>query len=331
MQGDGIHLAGEITNCSITGNYCYENVHIGIHLPDSGSESISIVGNYVYANGDEGILVEGDFHKINDNYVIDNSTSAAGGHAGISATGSGQINDNFCYPFGDNQSDGIWVAEGPYQIVGNDCASAKAGAMAGNGITLFECEACQVVGNFCSSNAGYGISISADSDLNYVKNNMLADNATGPFLDNGTNTQLDAYVVAFSHGSDPQDSGYLIDLDTEFARAWLRLPIEVQQVVRMKIYARAAAASGTTMALEINVNGGADNEPFNAHATAAPNTPSTSSNFAANDVIFWTLSSAEIVALLGGDSVEVKVLHEAANAGGVITNAYLRTVEFEYV
>jgi hypothetical protein len=61
------------------------------------------------------------------------------------------------------------------------------------------------------------------------------------------------------------------------------------------------------------------------------NHPSSSSNFAANDVIFWTIVTAGVLALLGGDSVEVKVLHEAAGNGDCATNAYIRTVEIEYV
>lgn len=170
----------------------------------------------------------------------------------------------------------------------------------------------------------------ATCDDNAVKSNKIKDCTTG-ITDSGTNTMLDAYVVPFSNGSDPQDSGFLLDADTEYTRVWLRLPAEVQQVVRMKIYARAVVLSAAAMRLEINANGGADNEAYNTHAAAAPNTPSTSTNFAADDVIFWTLTSAEIVALLGGDTVEVKVLHEAAGDGDVATNAYIRTVEIEYV
>ncbi|MBA7590849.1 hypothetical protein ES708_32990 [subsurface metagenome] len=122
----------------------------------------------------------------------------------------------------------------------------------------------------------------------------------------------------------------MIDLGADTARAWLILPLEVQVVIKLKIYARAVDPSGTTMALEINVNGGASNEAYTTHATAAPNTPSTTTNFAADDVIFWELSSAEIVALNAGDSIQVVVLHEAANDGGIETDAYIRTVEIEY-
>jgi len=192
-----------------------------------------------------------------------------------------------------------------------------------------------VTGSTCTNNGGAGVQILlvglGYADHNKVQNNRLTGN-TGPCIsDGGTNTELAAYVVPFSDGFDPQDSGYLIDANTEFALAWARLPVEVQQVLRMKIYARAVILSAAAMRLEINVNGGASNEAFNTHATAAPNTPSTTINFAADDVIFWTLTSAQITALLGGDSVEVKVLHEAAGNGDVITNAFLRTVEFDYV
>jgi hypothetical protein len=138
-------------------------------------------------------------------------------------------------------------------------------------------------------------------------------------------------TVPFSDGSDPQDSGFLIDANTEYARAWLRLPDEVLQVVKMKVYARSVVAEADKMRAEFVVFGGADNENYQTHNGSVANHPSTSSNFAADDVIYWTLTEAGILALLGGDSVEVKVLYEAAGGADCATNAYLRTVEIEYV
>jgi len=206
-----------------------------------------------------------------------------------------------------------------------------------DGIFLYSADYNFITGNIIRRGAlankhQYGINISNPGcEYNRIIDNDLYDSgSTGKVNDAGTGTISPSVVVPFSDGTDPQDSGYLIDADTELARAFLFLPDEVQQVRFLRIYARAVGASATTMALEINVNGGADNEAYTTHATAAPNTPSTSSNFAANDIIYWTLTSADILALSAGDSVEVKVLHEAANAGGVATNAYIRTVEIGY-
>jgi len=180
----------------------------------------------------------------------------------------------------------------------------------------------------------YGINVVAGDCLeNLVIDNDLYDDGfgTAPFNDVGTGTKLNVYVVPFSDGTDPQDSGFLINLAAEMARAWLRLPNKVVQVVRMKVYARSVVAEADKMRLELVINGGADNEAFNTHAGSVADHPSTSVNFAADDVIFWTVITAGVLALLGGDSVEVKVLHEIAGGADCATDAYFRTVEIEYV
>jgi hypothetical protein len=173
-----------------------------------------------------------------------------------------------------------------------------------------------------------GIEITnANSVGTVVKDNRFLA-CTTIIIDNGTETILPTIVVPFSHGTDPQDSGFLVDATAEYARAFVFLPKEVQKVVRIKVYARAAVLSATTMAAEFVIYGGADNEPYTTHNGSVTNHPSTSSNFAADDVIFWTITTAGALALLGGDSVEVKVLY---NATAVATAAYFRTVAIEYV
>lgn len=307
----GIHLDGSINN-TIVGNTCQGNNSRGIFLDDA-SNSNTVSGNTSQGNGKDGI------------YII--------------ASNSNTISGNTCQ---GNKDHGIYIRDNSDNntVVGNTCLENSQGTTnTCDDIYLTNSDYNNIQANTCRAGAlakkpRYGINISdATCDGNRAIDNDLHDDGfgTAPFNDAGTGTRLATYVVPFSDGLDPQDSGFLLDADTEYARAWLRLPAEVQQVVRMKIYARAVVLSAAAMRLEINANGGADNEAYNTHATAAPNTPSTSTNFAADDVIFWTLTAAGIVALLGGDTVEVKVLHEAAGDSDVATNAYIRTVEIEYV
>ncbi len=115
------------------------------------------------------------------------------------------------------------------------------------------------------------------------------------------------------------------------ARAWLFLNKEVLQVVRMKVYARALILSGAAMRAQFVVLGGGDNQAYNSIDGSIADHPSTSTSFAANDVIFWTITEAGILSLLGGDSVEVKVIYEDAGDGDVVTDASFRTVTIEYV
>lgn len=305
-----IFLAANSYGCVISGNVCQLSLGgAGIQIANT-SHSNTVVGNECFGNRDEGISLENaHYNTITGNTVR------------------------------DNWDDGILVTDGStHNVVADNIIynNSKATNLACDNIAIDNGDYNLVQGNICrvgpsGNRAAYGISVVAGTENEVIDNDLYDSGLTAPFNDTATNTRLNIYLVPFSHGSDPQDSGYLIDLGGELARAWARLPSKVIQIVRMKIYARAAILSANAMRLEINVNGGADNEAFNTHATAAPNTPSTSTNFAADDVIYWTLASAQIVALLGGDSVEIKVLHEAAGDGDVATNAYFRTVEFEYV
>ena len=99
----------------------------------------------------------------------------------------------------------------------------------------------------------------------------------------------------------------------------------------MKVSARAVILSAAAMRAEFVVYGGADNEAYNTHDGSIANHPSTSTNFAADDIIYWVLTEAGILALVGGDSVEIKVLYEDAGNGDVVTDAFFRTVTIEYV
>jgi len=317
-----------------SGNTLYSNGYIGIYENWSGHHN-EVIGNHISYNGVNGIYLYANptLWDIAGNHIHDNV-----GHGiyirGNVAPNYHKIRGNTIEGQTGGAQAGIHLFRSSYCVIsGNQCLANPGDGIHIVGDATANCDHNVVVGNVCSANGSHGIEVAggAFANSNLIKDNKLTGNTTAPFADGGLNTHLAAYVVPFSEGSDPQDSGYLIDLAGEFARAWLRLPPEVQQVVRMRIYARAVILSAAAMRLEINANGGADNEPFNIHATAAPNTPSISTSFAADDVIYWELTMAQIVALLGGDSVEVKVLHEAAGNGDVGTDAYLRTVEFEYV
>ncbi|GAH09837.1 unnamed protein product [marine sediment metagenome] len=62
--------------------------------------------------------------------------------------------------------------------------------------------------------------------------------------------------------------------------------------------------------------------------------PNVEVDFDVNDVIHWLLTSADdadIGHLEGGDSLQLKVLHEGAGGGDIETDAIFRCVEIEYV
>jgi len=358
---DGIYL-GESNNNTITGNVFENGESAGITLYSSFFNTV--VGNTVQSQGNNGMwLWYAEDNIINGNAIQGNASPGiyisegyrntitgniieGNGMDGIQSFGcfDSVISSNVIRLNGDNGINLYWADNN--SIIGNTVlANSQTTDNAKDNILIDE-----GIGNLIADNhvrmgdeanqPRYGIAlIDNDCDRNKIIDNDLYDSGLtakvyeDPAIEAGGNSTIGlSVVVPFVDGTDPQDSGYLVDGAGDLARAFLFLPAdgEVQQVRFLKIYARSGATETDGMRLEINVNGGADNEVYTTHATAAPNTPSTSVNFAADDVIYWTLTSADILALSAGDSIEVKVLHEAAGGADVATNAYFRTVEIGY-
>jgi len=293
---------------AVTGNDCSTGGNYGIDV--NGSDNVTISGNNIIANyGDEGIRLQSSSNSnITGNVVIGNGDGMTK-RSGIWVVYSNNctIDANTCNL---NGLHGIYLQTSDYcTVVGNTCN----GQLTGDGIRIMgdgtgNSDFNFLTGNTCYDNPGYGINIvgGTDANENRVINNKLIANTTAEFADAGVDTQLATYVVPFVDGTDPQDSGYLIDATTEMARAYLRLPPEVQQVVRVEVYARAKTLEVHEMELEMVVKGGADNEPYATHDGSIAALDSISVNFAADDVIFWRNTEAGTLALLGGDSVEVR-------------------------
>lgn len=193
-----------------------------------------------------------------------------------------------------------------------------------------------IEGNQIESDAAnlprYGLNeADANQDYNEYKSNIITNvNVVANLL--GLHDRLPTVKVPFVDGSDPDDSGFqVLTDDTHYARAYLLLPNEVQQTIRMKVHARAVILGAAAMRAQFIIYGAADNEVYTTHNGSVNNHPSTSTGFAADDIIFWTITEAGVLALLGEDSVEVRVQHAAAGNGDVVTNAYFRTVSLEYV
>jgi len=349
---DGILLYA-CDNCTVTGNDCNHNDAHGIKLDNS--TMCTVTGNTCDGNDLSGISVSsGDWNTVSGNTCTNNSSYGItiGASDLITVTGNTVsyngtttysgirfFNCLECTVTGNavdfNGNHGIELQRTSHcTISGNVCNSSRSAAgIYIEGDATANSDYNHVSGNNCYNNTTYGIQIvgGVDANNNRVINNKLTSNTTAPFADAGTNTMLATYVVPFIDGTDPQDSGFLIDDTTEMARAYLRLPPEVQQVVRMEVYARAVAAETHEMELEMVVKGGADNEPYATHDGSIANLDSISVNFAADDVIFWRNIEAGTLALLGGDSVEVKVLHAPVEGENLDTQAYFRTVEIQYV
>jgi parallel beta-helix repeat protein len=354
INGDQSIYFGRIYYSTLTDNIIYNTVGHGIRA-NYADYNVIADNNIVDAGGISIYLSNSEYS------IVESNLCHSAGSAAIAVESNSRENviaDNICR---ESEAEGILITADRNNIVGNSCIKnsfhgislqADECSIIGNYLTqnsqssnnayddiyLEVADENHIQGNLCSAGAQlnkprYGINVTAGCADNIVIDNDLFDDGfqTAPFNDAGTDTRLNTYKVPFSDGQDPQDSGYLIDADTEYARAWLRLPDKVAQVVRMKVYARSVVTEADKMRAEFVVYGAADNENYQTHNGSIANHPSSSSNFAADDVIYWTLTTAGVLALLGGDSVEVKVIHEAAGNGDCATDGYFRTVEIEYV
>jgi parallel beta-helix repeat protein len=350
--GDTVNSTGACTYIHIENNHCQGNKICGIILTLSNNNTVT--GNTCQGN-EEGIYLD----TSNNNTVTGNTCQGNEEGISLATSDNNTVTGNTCQGNGT----GIYLATSDNNTVtGNTCQGNGTGiylyasdnnTLTDNTLTensqsitnnyddikLEDSSYNNIQGNTCRAGdlanvPRYGINISNVGCVgNLVVDNDLYDDGfgTAPFNDAGTGTKLNTYCAPFVDGSDPQDSGYLVDANTEYARSYLRLPDKVHQVVRMKVYARSVILEADKMRAEFVVYGGADNEAYNTHNGSVANHRSTSSNFAADDVIYWTLTTAGVLALLGGDSIEIKVLHEAAGNGDCATNGYFRTVEIEYV
>lgn len=329
---DGIYLQTSDFN-SISGNTIHAPQTTGIRIYTSVKNTI--VGNTIENAGSTGIWV----YQGSDSNAIGINTITNSDSYGIFVYYSDycSVIGNICTLSG---YEGIMVEGGDHSnISDNVCTeSSQSWDDSYSNIQLTDTDYSLVDGNTCRQGAQanqpeYGITVAdGGCDGNIIQGNDLHDaGKTANFNDAGTDTRLNVYVVPFSNGDDPQFSGFQIDAAAELARGWLRLPAEVVQVVRIKVYGVALDAEADKMRAEFTINGGASDEAANTHIGSVANHPSTTSNFAAIDVIYWTITTAGVLDLVGGDSVVVEVVYEDAGGGDCATNAVFRTVEIEYV
>jgi len=305
---NGINLTTSCIKNTISGNTCQGNTRRGITLYNSCDNNL-ISENNCQDNGWDGIYINTcDGNTITSNICQGNGLRGIG----IEECNNGAIIGNICTENSqdaDNTYDDIYLEESDYNdIQANTC---RAGAL--------------------TNKPQYGINISTNTcDGNLVTNNDLYNDGfgTAPFHDIGDATKLNVYVVPFVDGTDPQDSGFLINGAGDMARAWLRLPDKVVQVVRMRVYGRSAQGFNVPpMTADFAIYGGAHSEQYNTHDGSVAD-KGDGTYIAADDILSWLLTEAGVLALKGGDSVEVKVVYSAT---AIATNAYFRTVEIEYV
>lgn len=298
-------------NCVVSDNIISEtgvgNYATGISIASGTSQGV-VSGNIIENTYQTAIILSGSQNIVNDNKINT-----------VRGTGFG-----------------IRVAGNYNNIVGNSIYNVT-GSWA---ITFYSPASYNLIdSNVLDTMPVNGINIQAGCIGNIIGHNPMFNMGGTYLLDNGTGTILPTLVLPFVDGTlflsaDGAPWGWEIDADTEYAIAHGWLPLEVQKVVRWKVWAVSLVTEVDKMRLEIVGRGGADNQAYTTESVDIANKPSTSVNFSANDYIYWTLTptdDASIGLLTGADAIMIKVKHEAAGDGDWATDAAFLCVEIEYV
>lgn len=327
--------------------FSYSNTEDGWNIEGSADDSyqlrnIALIGCKSFSNTIWGFRVQ----QICYNVIIDGCEAYSNGSGGLSLRG------NDTYPMSNvtvsnssfylNETDGVNIQYGIHylkitsvSVFNNDQGETNTDGIAFGFTDHIEhviIDNVHAYDDQLVATQDRGIDFGAVDHIGknfYVR--CISGDGNTTELFRGLGVDVPIIVVPFVDGSDPQDSGYEIDLAAEYARTYLVLPPEVNQVLRIKIYARSVVTEADAMRVETVILGGADNEPYNTHVGSEANLASESTNFAADDVIYWICSPAGVTALTGGDSVEIKVLHEIAGGADCQTDAFFRTASIEYV
>jgi len=230
---------------------------------------------------------------------------------------------------------GIAVTDGMYIVISNNIIDIE-NAFPRTPILLdSDSQYCTVEGNIGLLD---GQMLSTCCLNNLGTENVIRYNEFFYVDDGGTDTILPTITAPFVIGStyNPitgEIQGWNITIGGDYASTAIVLPEEVHQVIRFKIYGASWIAELHNMTLQIEINGASSNEPFNTENIAIATLNSTTLNFAAHDVIYWTIDAnddADVDDLVGGDSLQIIIFHDAASGGACATNMAVRDIIIEY-
>ena len=199
------------------------------------------------------------------------------------------------------------------------------------------------IGNTIFGNAqadDIGIQIDSGASNNWIEDNDLSDSSlTTKVSDSGTSTTfknnrgyytLKWFTMSFERGSDSSNLiGWLTDAEGEYNTLFVHLPSTVYQIAYIEVWGIAKTTETHGMQLGVTVRGGADNEGYATHTVNFLNVTSTSTNFATDDIIYWTCTSGLNV-ITGGDSVIIRSQYAIANGDNCATNCLIQSVVVYY-
>ena len=315
----GIHFTAATGGGQIVGNTILASTGTGLSV--STSDKVHVVGNWV--EGTTGAynqlsIATSNNCTVQNNYILD----TASGQQGINCAASNRtlITNNY-----------IW----------NTTLALR------NGITLWA--SAEVDDNVVEGNYFYQCATPISITAAFVTRTRVLRNffiaCTAPFLtDTGTDTILATARACFVKElgtaawivTAASAMGIDIDAADEGALAKIKLPQDLQQVVRIKVWGTAQVTEADHMTLLIAAGAGGDNESWTGEAIAVAGKLSDTVNFTALDNIQWTFTAADdadIGHLTAGDFLQWCCYYNAAAGVDCATDLLLagEGLEIQYV
>jgi len=125
--------------------------------------------------------------------------------------------------------------------------------------------------------------------------------------------------------------GWDIDAESEVAYSFGVIPQDCNQVQSIIIWA-AAVSGGTEHAVDIDIYGATNDEPYNSGSYTADDVSSDTA-VAASDITRWTVTDSGVAGAAGlaaGDVFVVKVIGAPASGAMIATDCRFMSVEVKY-
>jgi parallel beta-helix repeat protein len=336
---------GQITNCTVntTAN------ELGF-LMEGDVRDTKLIGCHAEDCAGDGFMTDTIADGTPTGTTYTNCTSFSNGGSGLTDDGADTVIDSCT--FSTNDYDGIYLYDTCSKVRITNCTIINNGvdSVAGrtNGIRVDDSvDTVEIYSNKITDTSGdqdYGIFIGPSADKVWIGRQRLDGNNTGPISIDTTATNIHLPTISgqFCYGANygaigtplPEVAGWDVDAADDFAHGFVTLPSDCVEVISVKVWAMSVVLEADGMALELNIYAGNDNEAVNAHDVSLATQISDSTNFAANDLIYWYVDKsddADLASFSAGDQVYVVAAYEAASGANCATDARFRSFEIRYV
>jgi len=330
-------------------------------------ERAKIIGNEIYVAGfggtGDGIVVSGEDYIISLNYIhgpLGNGINCSAGFGIISANTVWEsletgilVSSGVLVNVDDNHVGyavqwGIKIETDRCSIGNNIVHHSDADDTTQYDGIYINGDRNLVSDNTCYNNDRYEVNIAGGTANIVLFNNLYGIDRVAAFNDAGTDTilptisgefplsNLGGTATAVAPVINTSPGGIDIDAADEFAHVKVPLPTEIQQVVRIKIWAYSNVIEATNnMLLRIVAHGAGSSELWSGNAIDVADHPSVEEGAIVQyDVIHWVIDvgdDAQIGTLAAQDLLELLAIYNAASAPDIATDTLIAGYNIEYV